>query len=159
MLATENGFRAILDSLLEGCQIIDRNWRYVYVNQAVASHGQTVPAALIGRTMMEAYPGIESSALFPILERSMRERIPATFSNEFAFADGSTGVFELRVQPVPEGIFILSIDVTEKKRAEDALANERKRLEKDRRCSSWSHLHYHAAPGRQGHHPLCKQGD
>jgi PAS domain S-box-containing protein len=32
------------------------------------------------------------------------------------------GWFELRIQPMPEGLFILSIDITERKQAEDKLA-------------------------------------
>ena len=37
------------------------------------------------------------------------------------FPDGSKGWFEVRSQPVPEGIFVLSIDISVRKRAETAL--------------------------------------
>lgn len=31
---------AAFDHLIEGAQVIDSNWRYVYVNDVVANHGK-----------------------------------------------------------------------------------------------------------------------
>ena len=107
-----------LDSMIAGCQIIDFNWRYLYLNEAAAEHGKKPKHTLLGRTMMECYPGIESTALFTVLERSMRERTQEHIENEFVHNDGSRGWFELSIQPVPEGIFVVSIDMTERKLAE-----------------------------------------
>ena len=47
----------------------------------------------------------------------MEERTTARIVNEFLYADGSKASFELSVQPVPEGLFILSLDVTERSKA------------------------------------------
>ena len=51
--------RSLLDNLLEGLQVISPDYRYLYVNQAVARHGQTTKEARLGRSMMECYPGID----------------------------------------------------------------------------------------------------
>ena len=48
----------------------------------------------------------------------MFQRESEIMDNEFTFPDGSKGWFELRIHPVPKGIFILSIDITERKKAE-----------------------------------------
>jgi PAS domain S-box-containing protein len=104
--------------MLEGCQIIDPDWRYIYVNEAAARHGHSTPEQLLNRTMMEAYPGIENTELFDVLKRCMEERIPYQMENRFENPNGSTGWFELSIQPVPDGLFILSIDVTGRKLAE-----------------------------------------
>lgn len=115
--ASEERFRGTLESMLEGCQIIDRDWRYLYVNQTAARHGQRTRDELVGRTMMESYPGFEASEAFATLRRCMEERTTARIVNEFLYADGSKASFELSVQPVPEGLFILSLDVTERSKA------------------------------------------
>ncbi len=112
---------AILDRLLEGCQVIGPDWTYLYVNDAVAAQGRRPKDELLGRTMMEAYPGIENTPMFRVLERCMKERAVERMENEFTFPDGSTGWFELRFEPVPEGVFILSLDVTARVRAEERL--------------------------------------
>jgi len=70
-----------LDHLLEGCQIIGPDWRYLYVNAAAAQHGMRSPEELIGRTMMEAYPGIDETHLFTLLRRCMDEGVPAELEN------------------------------------------------------------------------------
>jgi len=110
-----------LDSMLEGCQIIGRDWRYLYVNDATVRHSRKTKKELLGRTMMEAYPGIEKTAMFAHLRRCMRGRTPILMENEFAFPDGTKGWFELSIQPHPQGIFILSQDVTERKKIDRAL--------------------------------------
>ena len=42
----------------------------------------------------------------------MENREPAVIENEFYFQDGSAGWFDLKTQPAPEGILILSSDIT-----------------------------------------------
>lgn len=116
---SELRIRATLDSMLEGCQIIGFDWRYLYLNDVAAGQGRQPKEALIGRTMMDAYPGIESSEMFAALRHCMEERVPRRMENKFALPDGSTSWFELSIEPVPEGIFILSVDITERKRAEE----------------------------------------
>ncbi|MCK6638915.1 MAG: PAS domain-containing protein [Bacteroidia bacterium] len=108
-----------LDNLLEGYQVIDFEWRYVYVNKTVVKHSRYSSAEdLIGFTMMEKYPGIENTRLFEILRQCMTDRISTVMENEFEFPDGGIGYFDLRIEPVPQGLFILSVDVTERKKAE-----------------------------------------
>jgi len=111
-------YRHTLDQMLEGCQVIGYDWRYMYVNEAAARHGRQTPDQLLNRTMMEAYPGIENTEMFAVLKRCMQERASQLMENKFENPDGTTGWFELSIQPVPEGLFILSIDVTGRKLAE-----------------------------------------
>ena len=63
--------RAALDCLAEGFQIIDADWKYVYVNPAAARHGRREAAALIGTPMADAYPGIDQTPLFGVLRTCM----------------------------------------------------------------------------------------
>lgn len=114
-----------LDYLLEGFQLIDFNWHYVYVNKSIVKQSKYQhKEELLGFTMMEKFPGIEETDMFKMLNFCMKERVSACFENEFSFPDNTVGYFELRVQPVPEGIFVLSIDITARKKAEQ----ERKRF-------------------------------
>jgi PAS domain S-box-containing protein len=109
--------RRALECLPDGFQIIGFDWTYVYVNPAAATHGRRDAYDLIGLSMMEAYPGIDRTPLFDVLRDCMEMRRPAVFENEFTFPDGTQRWFELRVQPVPEGICIYSLDVDRRVRA------------------------------------------
>jgi len=110
-----------LNGMLEGFQIIDRNWEYVYVNDAVCTHGRKSREELLGHTMMEVYPGIEQTEMFGYLRKCMEDSTPHHMENEFTFPDGSKGWFELSIQPAPQGVLILSMDITERKRSEERL--------------------------------------
>jgi len=125
----ENRLQISLDFMIEGCQIIDYDWRYVYVNNAAAEQGRKSKEELLGFTMMHVYPGIDRTELFSHLRNCMTNRVPHQLDNEFTFPDGAKGWFELHVNPVPEGILVLSIDITKSKEIESELNNYRHRLE------------------------------
>jgi PAS domain S-box-containing protein len=123
-------FRNTLDSMLEGCQVIGFDWRYRYVNPAAARQNRQPVEAMIGRSMTEAFPGIELTEVFAMLTRCMTRRYAERCENEFQFADGSRAWFLVDVQPVPEGISIFSVDITESKRAAQEILDANSQLER-----------------------------
>ncbi|PVX26843.1 MAG: hypothetical protein CW691_00185, partial [Candidatus Bathyarchaeum sp.] len=126
---SEERFRSTLDNMLEGCQIIGYDWKYVYLNDTAAKHGRKPKQKLLGKKILEMYPQIKGTKLLKVLTKCMKEHVPAKLENEFTFSDGKKGWFELSIEPVPEGLFILSIDITDRKEVENALHREREMLE------------------------------
>ena len=118
---SQERYRQILDNMLEGCQIIDFDWRYIYINGLAASQGRRKPEEMLMHTIMEVHPEIENTEFFSALRRCMEERIPHQMESGIENPDGTTNWFKFSIQPVPEGIFILTIDITERKQAETAL--------------------------------------
>lgn len=110
------------DNLIEGFQLIGFDWRYLYVNKSAVKQSKlNTEKDLLGFTMMEIFPGIEMTELFKVLQECMKTKVPKTMENEFTFLDNSKGWFELRIEPVAKGIFILSMDITEGKKSEAKL--------------------------------------
>ena len=118
---SEQNFKDVLDSMLEGVQILDRNFCYRYVNDAVLEHGRKTREELLGKQITQVFPGIEKTTLFFHMEECLNNRIPYRMNNQFSYPDGETAWFKLSLQPVPDGIFILSIDITEQIQAEKRL--------------------------------------
>lgn len=106
---SENRLRSIMDAMLEGCVILDFNWRYLYANDAAIRLTRRTKEERIGRTMMEVFPGIEKQDTFAHLKRCMETRTPETYVTEFTFPEGDKVWFEVRVEPVPEGLLVLYI--------------------------------------------------
>ena len=67
------------------------------------------------------WPGIEKTEIFRLIRDCLEHRIYHHFENKFVFPDETIGWFDLSIQPVPEGVFILSIDITERLRSESVL--------------------------------------
>ncbi len=125
IVASEQRLRTTLDNMIEAVQIIGFNWEYIYVNKAGLRQNRMEHAEMVGHTMLEKYPGLENAEMFEKLNRSMKERIIQETETEFVFPDGVKRWFQLSIQPVPQGIFILSVDVTEKKKAEQEFNREK----------------------------------
>ena len=123
---SEARYRQTLDSMIEGCQVIGFDWRYCYLNRSAERHNRRPNAELLGRTVMECWPGITGTQVFELERGCMSGRVSYNLETEFAFSDGYTGWFRLIIQPVPEGIVIYSEEITERKLAERALAESEK---------------------------------
>lgn len=119
-------FESILEGLTEGVQVIDKNWRYVYVNEALAKHGRLSKDDFLGKTMQELYPGIENTDMFRLLRRCMTEKVPARFENQFTYPDGGQGWFMLHMDPVDVGVIIRSIDISKEKEIEQRFRHSQK---------------------------------
>ena len=150
LIKSEERSRTALDQMLEGCQIIGFDWRYIYMNRSAEVHNRRAKDELIGKHYEEMWPGIEETEVYKTIKQTLETRVPSHFENEFIFPDGSGGWFDLSIQPVPEGVFILSIDITERKKIENALreSEEKYRLISDN-SDDWiywiapdGHMHY-----------------
>jgi PAS domain S-box-containing protein len=119
LVESEARYRLTLDSMIEGCQLIGFDYKYLLLNKTALEQAQLPKEKLLGKTMMECYPGIENSEMFRVLKRCMEERVTEILDNEFTHQNGSKGYYQLKFEPVPEGVFILSDDITKKNLAEE----------------------------------------
>lgn len=128
-MENEAKYRRTLDSMLEGCQIIGFDWRYRYLNESVKRQTRRPDINLIGKTVMECWPGITETRLFALQKNCMADRTTHQLDNEFIFPDGHRGWFRLIIQPAEEGIVIYSEDITERKQAEQKIQQLNQELE------------------------------
>jgi PAS domain S-box-containing protein len=125
---SEEQFQRTIDGMVEGVQIIGYDWRYLYVNNIVADQSKIGRDDLIGKTMMEAFPGIEASPMFSELKRCMENREQVEMENEWMYNDGSKAWFKLIMQPASPGVLILSRDITQEKNMIQLLESQNKRI-------------------------------
>lgn len=126
---SETSLRGALNNLLEGCLIVGFNWRYLFANDAVLRRGKRTSEELLGHTMMEVNPDIVDTEFFASCRRCMEERIPHRMETELTYPNGPKVWADVSIQPVPKGIFILSLDISRRKRTEEALEATRDDLE------------------------------
>ncbi len=119
LVDSEKRFRETLDNMLEGVQIFDADYRCVYVNKAVGILGPYTVEQTLGRTLLENFPGIEKTELFAIFEHCRKNNVSRHIEYLFPSVHNKDGRwFELSIQPNPLGLFVLSVEITERKTAE-----------------------------------------
>ncbi len=118
---SEERFRTAFDTMLEGTQILGHDWRYLYLNRSAERHNRRPNSELLGRRYMDCWPGIESTEIFAKIKHCLDDRTVIQTVNKFVYPDGVVGWFNLGIQPVAEGVLILSDDITEQMRTEEAL--------------------------------------
>jgi len=74
---------ALFDHMFEGIQIIGHQFQYHYLNKAAAEHGRMSREELIGKRMVDVYPGIEQTGMFQKLRDCMTasQQVQARGSN------------------------------------------------------------------------------
>src|ERR1700693_2297728 len=115
----------ILESLTDGFLELDRDWRCVYVNAALARHLGKRREELVGRNCWEAYPESIGSIFERECRRSVAEGVPVMFEDFWVPAGRWVAV---SAYPSDSGLIIFSRDVTEHKHAEQALRAREERF-------------------------------
>ncbi|HKP44976.1 MAG TPA: PAS domain S-box protein [Pyrinomonadaceae bacterium] len=109
---------SVLSSVADIHIVFDRQWHYIYVNDAAARAIGRTREQLRDHTLWEIYPDIIGTELDRQYRRAMDHRVAVAF--DFYYATDDTW-WENRFFPSPEGLAVFSTTITERKRAEEAL--------------------------------------
>jgi PAS domain S-box-containing protein len=110
---------AALDSVSEGFVILDRDWRFAYINRAAERFIQKSRAELLGRSQWESFPEAGDRLFGREYRRAVAENVPVQFE-EF-YPEPLNAWFEVRAYPSPAGLSIFFRDITERRKTEEAL--------------------------------------
>ena len=130
----DQSLHMLFDNLFEGVQIIDRDFRYHYVNRTAAAHGRRTREDLVGQRMVDIYPGIDKTVVYDLISRCMSTGTHEAMLNQFVFPDGQTAWFDLRLNPVDLGVMIFSIDVSREHEMTVEVARSRENLATTLNC-------------------------
>jgi PAS domain S-box-containing protein len=122
----------ILESISDAFYAVDRRWCLTYVNIKAEELWGRPREALLGKNVWEEFPEEEDSESYRQISRAMEEGVTTEFE---AFWPGLNAWVMGRAYPSREGLSVYFQDVTERKRAEEALRRvretERNRIARD----------------------------
>lgn len=108
----------ILESLPEGFQAFDREWRYVYLNQRAEQILGRRREELLGKVCWEEYPEAVGTPFHQKYLKAVQTGQSVVF--EF-FCPHENQWAEFSLHPYPGGLGAFTRDITERKQAEEAL--------------------------------------
>ncbi|MHC5542221.1 PAS domain-containing protein, partial [Singulisphaera rosea] len=107
----------VLSTVNDMFLILDRDLRYLYVNDRMVRSSGIPRDRLLGRTLSEVFPDMAGSRLEHELRRSIAEQVPVRF--EF-YDTSSDRWYDNRTYPSGKGLVLVTTEITDAKRAEQA---------------------------------------
>jgi PAS domain S-box-containing protein len=114
----------ILESISDGFNAFDRQWRYTYVNAAGARLVGKPPEELLGKNFWEVWPHAADSPVGAAYRRAAAENI--CLQIEAFYPEPLNRWHEVRCYPSPEGLTVFFTDTTERRHAEERLRQKQK---------------------------------
>ncbi len=121
LLKTEDRLRTTMEDMPIGCKIIGFDWKYIYINSEAAKQAFSTSEEILGKTIYQMHPGVETSNIYAMYRKCMEERKRVIFEEQYTYSNGMTGWYDFRVEPVEEGIFIITTDITEKRKTVESI--------------------------------------
>jgi PAS domain S-box-containing protein len=109
---------AILERVSDAFVSLDRDWRYVYVNEKAAQTFGRTPEDLIGKHIWTEFPEGIGQPFYKAYYRAVETQTPVELE-EYYPPYGRW--FENRIYPSTDGLSIFFRDITERKQAEEKL--------------------------------------
>jgi PAS domain S-box-containing protein len=116
----------ILESMSDAFVALDDNWCYTYMNEKAGLIFNRNPKEMIGKHIWTEFPEGIGQPFHLAYDKAMREKIFVTLEEYYP---PYNKWFENYINPIDNGLIIFFKDVTERKKAELKIENERKRLQ------------------------------
>jgi len=110
---------AILESISDGFNTFDREWRYTYVNPAAVRLLRRSREELLGNNLWELWPDAADSPFGAAIRRAVAENVPTQV--QAFYPEPLNAWFEVRCYPSAEGLAQFFTDVTKRKQAEEEI--------------------------------------
>jgi PAS domain S-box-containing protein len=108
----------LLESISDSVIVLDRDWNFVYLNPRALEESGEGAEAFSGRNLWEKYPALRGTEF----ERQVRQAMADQVAAHFEFRRVLTGRWlEVHAYPSADTLLIYGRDISDRKRAEEAL--------------------------------------
>lgn len=120
-------YRDILENISDAFALIDKRWRFTYVNQAAVQLIAQPRDQILGRVSWDLFLQTKESRLYTELHRAMEKAIPVHFET---LHFPSTVWYECDAYPSSEGLSVFFREITKHKQVEGQLQERLEEIEK-----------------------------
>ena len=116
----EFDYYRVFDNLNEGIVIFDQEFRLIYVNSNARKHYPPLKPQHFGKLITNNHSEIISPVLFQAVLNCLETHFSTTFEGHYTNPDGNTGWLSYDLRPIPNGVLVLTSDISERKRIDQA---------------------------------------
>ena len=102
----------LFDSLEEGIQIISPEFKYLYINTALANQVNLSKEKILEKGLLETFPIQEKDTFFQRVKECMKRRTSTKLVGKYVGQKKKIQWLELKFQPFEKGVLIMSADIT-----------------------------------------------
>jgi len=136
----EERYRELADSISDVFFAMDKDLRYTYWNKASEKLTGIAGKDAIGKSIFDIFPDTEDTRrAVSVYREVLNTQESQNFVNEYQLR-GKTYFFEISAYPSKNGISVFVKDITERKKAEEELAEYRKQLHQSERLAATGRL-------------------
>ncbi len=124
----DNEFKNILERVSDAFVALDTNWAYTYINAKAGEIFGRKPDTLVGKHIWTEFPIIIGQAFYKACYVALETQKYCCIQEYY---QPNNLWFENHIYPSPDGLTIYFVDITSKKKAEEALVSYQTKLEKE----------------------------
>jgi PAS domain S-box-containing protein len=118
LLESNQRIQEIFESISDAFFSLDPEWRFTYINRRAAANLGCVPELLVGKRIWDTFPANIDAEQETYCRKAMDEHIKVEFETRGIMGPGWNNI---RIYPSADGISVYIVDITERKRADEAL--------------------------------------
>jgi PAS domain S-box-containing protein len=123
--AAKEQLEMVLSSIRDQFAVLDRDWRYTYVNRRVIETVGMPKEELLGKSIWELFPALVDSEFEQQVRRAITQQTPVHF--DYLYPTWNRW-FEIHAYPSPEGLTLFVTEISDRKQAEASLQISEERL-------------------------------
>lgn len=123
--AAREQIEAVLSSIRDGFIILDRDWRYTYVNDRQLELIGKQREEVIGRVIWKVFPEANDTEVYEAFLKAITQKKPIFLETLY---QPWNRWFDLRIYPNETGISVFTTDITDRKQIEAALRESEQRF-------------------------------
>lgn len=100
--------RQLFDGIDQRIYMVDKQWRYIFCNQATLAFLGVTASDIIGRTMWDRFPDFRGTQLASHFERAMTSKATTGFREYYPPEDRWV---QVQLYPTPRGLVVLTMDI------------------------------------------------
>jgi PAS domain S-box-containing protein len=121
----------VLESITEQFFALDREWRYIYINERAVQRIQQLKGEdltreeILGKSAWELFPELVGSIFYHRFHTAVREQETIHFE---AYSPLGERWYEVHLYPSEEGLSVYNLDITDRKQTENELRRSEERF-------------------------------